>query len=178
MNIKNKKNCREPSTKFFSLEESCKEIFFLARFLQDVLQKNALSCKTLKENLARSLQGTHFFSTRMKANRAESIPVLSGRLVNQTDSNLFCFVSVLIEEAVRLLEVFFAVEGEPDLVDLVNDEEFSGQVIKTVDGIFSRDPESCFKSAKAKGGEVTFDIPRSSVTHVNVLKPAGISSEW
>ena len=61
MNIKNKKNCREPSTKFFSLEESCKEIFFLARFLQDVLQKNALSCKTLKENLARSLQRTHFF---------------------------------------------------------------------------------------------------------------------
>ena len=36
-------------------------IFFLARFLQDVLQKSALSCKTLKENLARSLQGTHFF---------------------------------------------------------------------------------------------------------------------
>ena len=65
MNIKNNKNCREPSTKFFSLEESCKEIFFLARFLQDVLQKNALSCKTLKENLARSLQGTHFFSTRV-----------------------------------------------------------------------------------------------------------------
>ena len=64
MNIKNNKNCREHSTKFFSLEESCKEIFFLARFLQDVLQKNALSCKTLKENLARSLQGTQFFSTR------------------------------------------------------------------------------------------------------------------
>ena len=61
MNIKNIKNCRESSTKFFSLEESCKEIFFLARFFQDVLQKNALSCKTLKENLARSLQGTHFF---------------------------------------------------------------------------------------------------------------------
>ena len=65
MNIKNKKSCREPSTKFFSLEECCKEIFFLARFLQDVLQKNASSCKTLKENLARSLQGTHFFSTRV-----------------------------------------------------------------------------------------------------------------
>ena len=64
MNIKDEKNFGEPSTKFFSLEESCKEIFFLARFLQDVLQKNALSCKTLKENLARSLQGTHFFSTR------------------------------------------------------------------------------------------------------------------
>ena len=61
MNIKNKKKCREPSTKIFSLEESCKEIFFLARFLQYVLQKNASSCKTLKENLARSLQGTHFF---------------------------------------------------------------------------------------------------------------------
>ena len=61
MNIKKLKNCREPSTKFFSLEESCKEMYFLARFLQDVLQKNALSCKTLKENLARSLQGTHFF---------------------------------------------------------------------------------------------------------------------
>ena len=38
---------------------------FLARFLQDVLQKNALSCKTLEENLARSLQGTHCFSTRV-----------------------------------------------------------------------------------------------------------------
>ena len=42
---------------------------FLARFLQDVLQKNALSCKTLKENLARSLQGTHFFSTRVEYSR-------------------------------------------------------------------------------------------------------------
>ena len=34
---------------------------YTARFLQDVLQKNALSCKTLKENLARSLRGTHLF---------------------------------------------------------------------------------------------------------------------
>ena len=77
----------------------------------------------------------------------------------------------------RLLEVFFVVEGKPDLVDLVNDEEFSGQGTKTTDSIFSRDPESCFTSTKAKGGEVTFDIPRASVTHVNVLKATGISSE-
>ena len=62
---------QESSNEFFSLQESFKETvflarilqgnLFLARFLQDVLQKNALSCKTLKENLARSLQGTHFF---------------------------------------------------------------------------------------------------------------------
>ena len=45
----------------FLLGRILQGIFFLARFLQDVLQKNALSCKTLKENLARSLQGTHFF---------------------------------------------------------------------------------------------------------------------
>ena len=48
----------------FLLERILQVNLFLARFLQDVLQKNALSCKTLKENLARSLQGTHFFSTR------------------------------------------------------------------------------------------------------------------
>ena len=64
MNIKNKKNCRESSTKFFPWKNLARKFFFLARFLQDVLQKNALSCKTLKENLARSLHGTHFFSTR------------------------------------------------------------------------------------------------------------------
>ena len=56
----------------FLLGRILQGIFFLARFLQDVLQKNALSCKTLKENLARSLQGTHFFSTR-----AETIPLKS-----------------------------------------------------------------------------------------------------
>ena len=63
--------CKNLSRKQYSLQESFKETvflarilqgnLFLARFLQDVLQKNALSCKTVKENLARSLQGTHFF---------------------------------------------------------------------------------------------------------------------
>ena len=66
--------CQNLSRKQYSLQESFKEIvflarilqgnLFLARFLQDVLQKNALSCKTLKENLARSLQGTQVVKVR------------------------------------------------------------------------------------------------------------------
>ena len=69
------------------LVRSCKEIFFLARFLQDVLQKNALSCKTLKENLARTLQGTHFFSTRVGINRNFGFKILQLHCIKQLISN-------------------------------------------------------------------------------------------
>ena len=71
--------------KIFLLGRILQGNFFLARFLQDVLQKNALFCKTLKENLAKSLQGTHFFSTR--GDTFETLKIFEKRVTKPKRNN-------------------------------------------------------------------------------------------